>query len=127
MARFVTLLHWDYYRWVLIVKSTGNWYNRTMKLPLRLQSVLWSSDIQKIDSKKDAYYIIHQIFAHGLMSDIRWVMKKYPPGVITGVFKDAFKDYTRARFNFVKNFVLGLNNWQADERLYVKNTPRIIG
>lgn len=98
-----------------------------MKIPKKLQPVLWSTDVDLLDSRRDECYIIHQIFAYGSLEEIHWVFQNYPIEKIVGVFKKSFKDYRRERFYFVKNILLGLDNWQPDERYYVKNTPRIIG
>ena len=98
-----------------------------MKIPKKLQPVLWSVDVNSLDSIKDSYYIIHQIFAYGSFKEIRWLFKNYSKEEIINVFKQSFKDYRKQRFYFVKNILLGLKNWQYDERYYVKNTPRVIG
>ncbi len=98
-----------------------------MRIPKKLQSVLWSTDVNLLDSKKDEYYIIHQIFAYGSIAEMRWIFENYSREEIIKIFKESFKDYRRQRFYFVKNILLGLNSWQRDERYYVKNTPRVIG
>lgn len=98
-----------------------------MKIPKKLQSLLWSTDVSKLDWQRDKYYIIHQIFAYGIVEDILWVLKKYTKKEIITTFKQYFKDYRRPRFYFVKDALLDLNTWHPDERYYVKNTSRIIG
>lgn len=98
-----------------------------MAVPKKLQPVLWSTKVGLLDQKKDEYYIIHQIFAYGSIEDIKWVFENYPKKEIIRIFKEAFKDYRRSRFYFVKNVLLNLKNWQPDEKHYVKNTPRVIG
>lgn len=99
---------------------------KSKKIPKSLQPVLWSTDVRKLDLKKDAYYIIHQILAYGNFDDLVWLFKNYSKKEIIEIFKKSFKDYRRPRFYFAKNILLGLKNWQVDERYYVKNTPRII-
>ncbi len=98
-----------------------------MKLPKRLQPVLWSVNIDRLNLKKDKYYIVHQIFAYGIMDDIYWVLENYSKQEIIKVFKQSYKDYRRPRFYFIKDALLGLSDWHPDERLYVKNIPRVIG
>lgn len=98
-----------------------------MKIPKKLQPVLWSTNVDLLDSEKDKHYIIHQIFAYGILEDIVWVLQHYSKKEITEVFKQSFKDYRRPRFYFIKEALLGLDNWHPDERYYVKNTPRILG
>ena len=98
-----------------------------MKIPKKLQPVLWSTHVNLLDSERDKYYIIHQILSFGLLDEIIWVLNNYPKKTIIGIFKESFKDYRRQRFYLIKDAVLGLKNWHPDERYYVKNTPRIIG
>lgn len=98
-----------------------------MKIPKRLQAVLWSTDIKLLGIEKDKGYIIHQIFAYGNFDDILWVLKAYSKKDIISTFtKIPFKDYRASRFNLIKNFLLGLRNFNLNERLYVKNIPRDI-
>lgn len=98
------------------------------KIPKRLQPILWSTDINHLDIETDKGYIIHQIFAYGILEDILWVFKTYPLQKIIKVFTTVpYKDYRAARFNFVKNFLLHLKNRELNDRLYVKNIPRDFG
>ena len=92
-----------------------------MKLPSHLQSVLWSADINKLNPDKDKYYIIHQILSFGILDDISLLTRLYSKKDIVDVFMVSFKDYSRARFYFVKDAILGLKNWHPDEKYYVKN------
>ncbi|PIY71861.1 hypothetical protein COY87_03960 [Candidatus Roizmanbacteria bacterium CG_4_10_14_0_8_um_filter_33_9] len=98
-----------------------------MKLPKKLQSVLWSVNIDHLNLEKDKYYIIHQILSFGTLDEMSWLLSNYSKKKIIEVFMVSFKDYFRPRFYFVKDALLGLKNWHPDERYYVKNTPRIIG
>ena len=95
-----------------------------MNLPQKLQSVLWSARIDHLDLHKDKYYIIHQILSFGLLSDISWLINTYSKEDIISVFKISLKDYTRPRFYFVKDALLGLKNWHPNEAYYVKNISR---
>ncbi len=97
------------------------------KIPQKLQGILWSVDIKHLDIEKDKGYIIHQIFSYGNFDDISWVLKTYSKKDIISTFtKIPFKDYRASRFNLIKNFLLGLRNFNLNERLYVKNIPRDI-
>jgi len=98
-----------------------------MKLPKRLQSVLWSVKINHLNLDHDKYYIIHQILSCGSLKDISWLLNTYPKNEVIKVFMVSFKDYARSRFYFIKDALLGLKHWCPDERYYVKNTPRNIG
>lgn len=98
-----------------------------MKIPKKLQSILWSTDVNLLDREKHKGYIIHQIFAYGSAKEIRWVFQNYSKEEIVKTFQKYYKDYRRERFLFVKNILLGLRNWHPDERYYVKNTPRVVG
>lgn len=93
-----------------------------MKLPHHLQSVLWSANINKLNLDKDKYYIIHQILSFGILDDIYWLSSIYLKKEIVDVFMVSFKDYSRPRFYFVKDAILGLKSWHPDEKYYVKNT-----
>ena len=98
-----------------------------MKLPKKLSSLLWSSNIHLLDKKKDSYYIIHQIFAYGSLEQIGWLFKNYSKDEMVDIFEKSFKDYTKQRFYFIKNIILNLKNWQFRQENYVKNIPRFIG
>src|SRR3990167_7181867 len=98
-----------------------------MKLPKKLQSVLWSVNINNLNLDRDKYYIIHQILSFGSLDDISWLLSNYPKKEIIKIFMVSFKDYFRPRFYFVKDALLNLKNWHPDERHYVKNISRTIG
>lgn len=96
--------------------------------PKKLQHVLWSTDTDRLDIEKDKNYIIHQVFSHGRFEDFGWVFRTYPLSDIIRVFTTIpYKDYHPARFHFVKNILLGLQNHTMDKRRYVKNIPRDLG
>ena len=42
-------------------------------IPSSLQSILWSSNIKKLNVEKDKTYIIHQTLAYGDIQDIKWL------------------------------------------------------
>lgn len=98
-----------------------------MTIPPSLQSVLWSSNIDKLDLEKDKIYVIHQILAYGNMDDIKWLFTTYPRNTIELIFSSTpYKDYRKSRFHFVKNMIIGLNHKTLADSFYVKNTPRNI-
>src|SRR3972149_9305214 len=97
------------------------------KIPQKLQSVLWSSGVRKLNSERDKNYIIHQILSYGGLDEILWLFEKYGASQIIKTFTTtAFKDYRKARFYFVKNILLNLEDRDMSELLYVKNIPRDI-
>lgn len=101
---------------------------RQNKIPKKLQSVLWSVNVGKLNIGNDKGYIIHQILSYGMLDEIRWLFQTYPKEEIKRIFRQLpYKDYRASRFFFVKDYLLGLTSFSPDERLYVKNTPRRIG
>lgn len=97
-------------------------------IPQRLQSVLWSSNIQNLHIDSDKTYIIHQILSYGNMEDIQWLFTIYSREVIEQTFTSTpYKDYRKSRFYFIKDFVIGVVDSSLSESSYVKNTPRNIG
>jgi len=96
--------------------------------PPFLQGALWLSDIDRLNIEKDKDYIIHQLFSHGGMEEIWWVIRTYPLDTIRTVFQTVpYKDYRAPRFNFIKNYLLELQHIPLDERHYVTNIPRNLG
>lgn len=95
--------------------------------PKWLQGTLWSCSVGLLDIAKDKNYIIHQIFAYGTLEEILWLFKTYPKKTLVKVFTAvSYKDYLASRFNFIKNYLLGLKKLNINEDHYVKNTPRDI-
>jgi len=91
------------------------------KLPARLQPLLWSKSIKKIDIEKDRVYIIHQVLAYGSLEDIGMLFKIYPGDEVKNIFLNYPKNtYTRPVFLFIKNFLLKINEELVEEK-YVKN------
>ena len=89
-------------------------------IPKHLQSVLWSTDVQKLDSEKDKTYIIHQVLIYGTLEDIRWLFQTYSKQEIRTVFLTVpYKNYPRVVFHFIKNYILNLKAQTIDEDLYV--------
>ena len=100
--------------------------NMTM-VPKTLQAVLWSRNVSKLDIKRDKNYIIHQVLMYGSLEDIKWLKKTYKPGDIKKEFiQKPRKLYTIPAYNFIKQYLLGINKSLQEDR-YVKTTPRNIG
>lgn len=100
----------------------------TKKIPARLQGILWSADINKLDLERDRVYIIHQVLAYGRMEELQWLYSAYPKQTIIDTFlTHPYKDYRNARFHFVKDILLQLEDYNLDEKIYVKNIPRNLG
>ncbi|OGG06287.1 hypothetical protein A3D05_02660 [Candidatus Gottesmanbacteria bacterium RIFCSPHIGHO2_02_FULL_40_24] len=98
------------------------------KIPKYLRAILWSADITKLNPRKDAPYIVHQILSYGRLNHIIWLFKNYPKSEIIRIFKETpYKDYTPSRFNLITKHLLHLPGSTIDERKYVKNIPRNIG
>ena len=69
-----------------------------------------------------------EILSYGGLDEIRWLFMIYTENEITNIFISVpYKDYFPARFHYVKNMMLHLQDKKLDSRLYVKNTPRYLG
>ncbi|NCO89157.1 hypothetical protein AUK04_05085 [Candidatus Roizmanbacteria bacterium CG2_30_33_16] len=89
-------------------------------IPKCFQAILWSCDLKKIDLKKDKNYIIHQFLIYGSFQDIKWLFNTYSKSEIIDVFLHApYRNYPANIFNFVKNYILNLNQINLDESNYV--------
>ncbi len=102
-------------------------------IPKNFQGVLWSVDINKLDLKRDAPYIIHQVLQYGTFEDIRWLFKVYTKKDIVSVFvKHPSKTYPKVVYYFVKNFILDLKKLSLNENSYTTSfhgpiVPRTAG
>jgi hypothetical protein len=98
-----------------------------VKVPSDLQGVLWSVNINNLNTENDKNYIIHQILAYGTWNDLKWLFKTYGLTKIKNVFiKHPSKDYQPSVFNFVTRVLLELKDI-PDKRRYVTTYPRVIG
>lgn len=89
------------------------------KIPKHLQAVLWSTDVDKLDLERDKEYIIHQVLQYGTFTDIKWLFNIYSKQKVSDVFVlSPSKIYFQPVYNFVKNYVLGLNNIKLDADAY---------
>lgn len=96
-------------------------------VPDWLQPMLWSSNIKHLNTVRDSAYIVHQLLAHGDIREFVWLFQTYSGARIAEVFTTyPYKDYTRPRYLFIKNYVLHLSKRVLNEQHYVKNTSRDI-
>jgi hypothetical protein len=97
------------------------------KISSKLQPILWSKNVKKLDLEKDKIYIIHQILSYGNLNQIKWLFRVYSKKEIRKIFVTFPKKiYHPAIFYFVKNFVLNLKNEKLDEKKYLKTSLRNI-
>jgi len=89
------------------------------KVPKKLQGVLWSVNVSRLDLEKDKHYIIHQILIYGGFKEIKWLFKTYLRKEIVNVFLEPYKNYPEKTFYFAKNYLLGLKNISLDNNDYV--------
>jgi hypothetical protein len=91
-------------------------------LPVRLQPLLWSKNVENLDFKKDRIYIIHQVLAYGSIEDIKFIIETYSKDEIINIFINyPQKVYTRPVFLFIKNYMLKIKT-ELRESSYVKST-----
>ncbi len=94
-----------------------------MKIPKRLQPILWSKNTDKLSPKDDKNYIIHQILMYGDLKSIKWLFDTYSRGEVAEVFiNHPKKVYTPSAFNFTKDIVLGLGGTKFKEDKYVRTS-----
>ena len=88
--------------------------------PQRLQGILWSCSVDKLDLWKDRVYIIHQILMYGSFKEIRWLYTVYSDNLINDIFANRpMKVYTKTGFNYVKNYILNLSGQDISPDKYV--------
>lgn len=91
-----------------------------MKIPKKLQAVLWSTDVKLLDKEKHKGYIIHQIFIYGTLGELRWLFHTYGIKELVRVFvHEPTRLYPEKVFYFIKNFVLPLRKKKLYEENYV--------
>lgn len=99
-------------------------FYKSKSLPKKLQPILWSKHISKIDTRLDKIYIIHQVLAYGSLEDIKMLLKIYSIEEIINVFINFPKKiYTKNVFLFIKDFLLKVNR-KLDENNYVKKPSK---
>ena len=98
-----------------------------MNIPHKFQGVLWSANINSLDTQQDKKFIVHQILSQGNLEDIKWLLSIYSKKEIIAIFTNAYKNYKKPRFFLIKDALLGLKNWHPALQNYVINTLRITG
>lgn len=90
------------------------------KVPKNLQGVLWSVPVENLDLEKDKTYIIHQVLMYGTLEQICWLLDVYPKSEVKKTFLNKpQKVYTKPAFNYIKNFILGLDSIRLQDDKYV--------
>lgn len=81
---------------------------------------VWYSNEIKPESSDN----IHQTLMFGTLEEIKSLLKSVGGKEVKNRFlRSPKKIYTATAFNFIKNFILGINT-RLDEQKYLKNTPR---
>lgn len=92
-----------------------------MEIPEHLQPILWSKDVGEMSLEQDKNYIVHQVLSYGTLDDVKWLFSVYPREEVKEVFVQYPKKlYTPAGFNFIKEFVLKVNDPAVVAENYVK-------
>lgn len=93
-----------------------------MRIPKRLQPILWSKSIDKLSLEDDKNYIVHQVLMYGDLKDIKWLFDTYSRNKVREIFiKHPKKVYTPPAFKFVKDIILGFRDEKLEEKDYVKS------
>lgn len=58
-----------------------------IKIPKKMQWLLWSYPVEDLDFKKDKEYIILQVLNYGTWEDLQWLFKIYSEREIKNVIK----------------------------------------
>ena len=53
------------------------------------QSLFWDTDVSKLDTQKNATYIIERIMDFGNDDEVRWMRKYYPKELIASICKSS--------------------------------------
>lgn len=92
-------------------------------IPANMQGILWSTDIHKLDTERDKTYIVHQTLAYGTLDDYRWLFDLYGKHEVTRIFSEnAYRDYSKQRFNFVTQYLLDIPVRSLQRTQYVRAT-----
>jgi len=90
-------------------------------LPSRLQTKLWSSQVKDLDVVKDKSLITHRILSYGDLNDIQSLFRIYSMKDLQQTFlTKPMKLYTKSGVNFVKDYILNMENTYIDDSAYVK-------
>lgn len=69
------------------------------KIPSEFKSYFWDIDFDKLQFKKDYYFIIKRVLDHGNTAAIKWLVKQYPKEAIKSVLLTS-RDLSRITANF---------------------------
>jgi hypothetical protein len=58
------------------------------RLPTKLRWLFWEMDFPKLDTERDADFILGRILEFGRMADVRWAIKHYGMQEIHRFFRD---------------------------------------
>ena len=90
------------------------------KVPQKLQSILWSTDVNSLDLERNKGYIINQVLIYGTLDEIKWLFDTYSKKEVVKVFlTKPQKIYPKEVYYFVKNYILSLKDKSLDEQDYV--------
>ena len=96
----------------------------TNGIPLTMQGLLWSKNIQNLDLENDKTYIVHQVLSYGDIADIRWLLEAYGKDEVAKTFQEFPKKlYQLAVFYFVKDILLELKDKALNPNEYVRVSP----
>jgi len=97
-----------------------------MIIPKKLKAILWSKNINAVDSEVDKVYVINQVLSYGDIDEIKLLLKTYSLNEIKHIFLNFPKKiYTKPIFLFVKDYLLKIDK-QVDEKYYVKSYSKCI-
>lgn len=97
-------------------------------VPKRLQGVLWSMPVERLDVERDANYIIHQVLSYGVLEDLRWLYSTYGADRVKSEFVNRpQKIYPPQAYNFVKRMLFNLPERVAPPEKYDQTLPRRVG
>jgi len=93
------------------------------KVPQKLQGILWSVDVDRLDLEENRSYIINQILSLGRMEELRWLFKTYGKEELRETFiHQPAKIYSPSAFAFAKNILLDLVEKDLAPNKYVQSS-----
>lgn len=71
--------------------------------PLERKSLFWDTDVEKLDVKKDAKYIIERVLDFGRDVDVRWVWSTYSKSLLKEVVDNSrsLREKTKALWTLI--------------------------
>jgi len=83
------------------------------------QSIFWSKDEKKVNREDEAYKL-NQLLMYGSLEEIQHILEKEGLEKVRNIFiLKPTKIYTKAAFNFIKKFILKVDQ-DLDPEKYVK-------